>query len=185
MEQKCSWHRLPIYKLRLPIYKLRVYIKSISRVSCQKGPTRHAYAWPIGPFWQDTLDIYKTQFVPRFSEYWIKKPILYESVQINMILWQLQIPSKAYCPVTICNVDYQSVLINHETCLIENLYIFHYNKPFIPNAIQDSHTWVSKDIIFTLKWIYQLSTSWLRHSTCNFTNAIFNFAFLYENVFLL
>ena len=29
----------------------------ISRVSCQKGPTRHAYAWPIGPFWQDTLDI--------------------------------------------------------------------------------------------------------------------------------
>ena len=29
----------------------------ISRVSCQKGPTRHAYAWQIGPFWQDTLDI--------------------------------------------------------------------------------------------------------------------------------
>ena len=29
-----------------------------SRVSCQKGPTSHAYAWPIGPFWQDTLDIY-------------------------------------------------------------------------------------------------------------------------------
>ena len=29
----------------------------ISRVSCQKGPTRHAYAWRIGPFWQDTLDI--------------------------------------------------------------------------------------------------------------------------------
>ena len=29
-----------------------------SRVSCQKGPTRHAHAWQIGPFWQDTLDIY-------------------------------------------------------------------------------------------------------------------------------
>ena len=28
----------------------------ISRVSCQKGPTRHAYAWWIGPFWQDTLE---------------------------------------------------------------------------------------------------------------------------------
>ena len=27
------------------------------RVSCQKGPTRHAYAWQIGPFWQDTLDV--------------------------------------------------------------------------------------------------------------------------------
>ena len=23
-----------------------------SMVSCQKGPTRHAYAWQIGPFWQ-------------------------------------------------------------------------------------------------------------------------------------
>ena len=35
---------------------------NISRVSCQKGPTRHAYArhayaWQIGSFWQDTLDI--------------------------------------------------------------------------------------------------------------------------------
>ena len=29
----------------------------ISRVSCQKGPTRHAYTWQIGPFWQDTLDL--------------------------------------------------------------------------------------------------------------------------------
>ena len=26
-----------------------------SMVSLQKGPTRHAYAWQIGPFWQDTL----------------------------------------------------------------------------------------------------------------------------------
>ena len=27
-------------------------------VSCQKGPTRHAYAWQIGPFLQDTLDMW-------------------------------------------------------------------------------------------------------------------------------
>ena len=26
-------------------------------VSCQKGPTRHAYAWQIGPFWQDTFEM--------------------------------------------------------------------------------------------------------------------------------
>ena len=26
-------------------------------LSCQKGPTRYAYAWRIGPFWQDTIDI--------------------------------------------------------------------------------------------------------------------------------
>ena len=31
----------------------------ISRVSCQKGPTRQAYAWQIGPFWQDTLNMWK------------------------------------------------------------------------------------------------------------------------------
>ena len=30
----------------------------ISRVSSQKGPTRHAYAWQIGPFWQDTLGMW-------------------------------------------------------------------------------------------------------------------------------
>ena len=29
-----------------------------SRVSCQNGPTSHAYAWQIGPFWQDTLKIW-------------------------------------------------------------------------------------------------------------------------------
>ena len=27
-----------------------------SRASCQKGPTRHAYAWQMGPFWQDTTE---------------------------------------------------------------------------------------------------------------------------------
>ena len=27
-------------------------------VSCQKGPTRHAYTWQIGPFRQDTLEVW-------------------------------------------------------------------------------------------------------------------------------
>ena len=27
-----------------------------SMVSCQKGPTRHAYACQKGPFWHDTLE---------------------------------------------------------------------------------------------------------------------------------
>ena len=31
----------------------------ISMVSCQKGPTCHAYAWQIGPFLQNTLDFCK------------------------------------------------------------------------------------------------------------------------------
>ena len=34
----------------------RIY-EYMSMVSCQKGPTRHAYAWQIGPFCQDTLDV--------------------------------------------------------------------------------------------------------------------------------
>ena len=29
-----------------------------SRVSCQKGPNCHAQAWRVGPFWQDTLDMF-------------------------------------------------------------------------------------------------------------------------------
>ena len=29
-----------------------------SRVSCQKGPTCHAYPWQVGPFWQDTLELW-------------------------------------------------------------------------------------------------------------------------------
>ena len=31
---------------------------SISRVSCQKGPISHAWACRVGPFWQDTLDMW-------------------------------------------------------------------------------------------------------------------------------
>ena len=37
----------------IPVYPTN----GISRVSCQKGPTHHAYAWQIGPFWQDILDM--------------------------------------------------------------------------------------------------------------------------------
>ena len=32
----------------------------MSMVSCKKAPPRHAYAWRIGPFWQDTLDVWST-----------------------------------------------------------------------------------------------------------------------------
>ena len=44
-----------------PAYPSTQWILSdISRVSCKKGPTRHAYAWQIGPFSQDTLDIFSS-----------------------------------------------------------------------------------------------------------------------------
>ena len=38
-------------------WQLLAYCVISSMVSCQKGPTRHAYAWQIGPFSQDTFDI--------------------------------------------------------------------------------------------------------------------------------
>ena len=47
-KQKAKRNKLCVYSMKWTL---------ISRVSCQKGPTRHAYAWQIGPFWQDTLDI--------------------------------------------------------------------------------------------------------------------------------
>ena len=45
--------------LRYLIVQLAIDINKVhnSMVSCQKGPTSHAYAWQIGPFWQDTLDM--------------------------------------------------------------------------------------------------------------------------------
>ena len=41
-----------------------LHIKSKSAVSYQKGPTRHAYAWQIGPFWQDILEIWCSKREP-------------------------------------------------------------------------------------------------------------------------
>ena len=42
----------------------------ISMVSCQKGPTRHAYAWQIGPFWQDTFDVFIKKCIKTLSAKW-------------------------------------------------------------------------------------------------------------------
>ena len=52
--QKVSipWNNMP-----MSVRFLNYNSMHISRVSCQKGPTRHAYAWQIGSFWQDTLDM--------------------------------------------------------------------------------------------------------------------------------
>ena len=59
-------HGLYIKHILVFLYGMNVWVTHwgrvthISRVSCQKGPTRHAHAWQIGPFWQDTLDICQT-----------------------------------------------------------------------------------------------------------------------------
>ena len=39
------------------------YFDSISRgYPAKGGPIRHAYAWQIGPFWQDTLEVWTNKF---------------------------------------------------------------------------------------------------------------------------
>ena len=52
-----------------------------SRVSCQKGPTRHAYAWQIGPFWQDTLELCITDvsIVVYAIMYHVTEPLKYKT----------------------------------------------------------------------------------------------------------
>ena len=48
------------------------FLTYISMVSCQKDPTRHAYAWQIGPFWQDTLDIWTTFTLVKYIYSYLK-----------------------------------------------------------------------------------------------------------------
>ena len=48
----CDWHRRYTYQVN----DQELNERHNTRVSFQKGPTRHAYAWQIGPFWQDALD---------------------------------------------------------------------------------------------------------------------------------
>ena len=63
------WHIYIVY--------IHIYCTYRPRVSCQKGPTRHAYAWQIGPFCQDTLDIFYatiyiyTYMLPQHKHYYI------------------------------------------------------------------------------------------------------------------
>ena len=46
-----------IFMVKKPLIEIRSK-DHISRVSCQKGPTRHAYEWQIGPFSQGTLELW-------------------------------------------------------------------------------------------------------------------------------
>ena len=63
-------------------------LKKILTVSCQKGPTRHAYAWQIGPFWQDALDIpstFQVQLTLKLLKYWVSNWFLL----FNTCIWLL------------------------------------------------------------------------------------------------
>ena len=57
------WPKDEAYPIRLTKLLIKclnfkiILFTDISRVSCKKGPTRHAYASQIGSFWQDTHDM--------------------------------------------------------------------------------------------------------------------------------
>ena len=53
-------HKLVVVIVLVQVTKIPSYgttVNVMSMVSCQKGPTHHAHAWQIGPFWQDTLNV--------------------------------------------------------------------------------------------------------------------------------
>ena len=55
----------------------------ISMVSCQKGPTRHAYAWQIGHFWQDTLDIFLHMYSPWTTAFTCRWHLVGEAIHLR------------------------------------------------------------------------------------------------------
>ena len=54
-----------------------------SMVSCQKGPTCHAYAWQIGPFWQDT---FKMSY-PFAKMIWVHSSLLVRPEYVKRQCW--------------------------------------------------------------------------------------------------
>ena len=76
LSQHSDTHYKTTNKSKTPVHVLEhASTKTRSMVSCQKGPTSHAYAWQLGPFWQDTLEIRKS--VPHLIVTWShEEPVL-------------------------------------------------------------------------------------------------------------
>ena len=88
-----------------------------SRVSCQKGPTRHAYAWLIGPFWQDTFELYKWPY--RYPNKWVFTDIFIPNVVFfsnKSIINKNHSPCNSWWPCTIWQLRPKSSLVQVMTC---------------------------------------------------------------------
>ena len=77
------------FEWRCVIYYNDIDLKIIliSMVSCQKGPTRHAYAWQIGPFWQDTLNLWFASWWPTQLNWEEAGQIISAEEAIKFNLW--------------------------------------------------------------------------------------------------
>ena len=93
----CLWRRWLLLKLKLcELIVLTIHTHN-SMVSCQKGPTRNVYAWQIGPFCQDTLELLYSSvpsavvavyritwiYITRYPSFWIWYDIYYPTIQLH------------------------------------------------------------------------------------------------------
>ena len=87
-----------------------------SRVSCQKGPTRHAYTWQIGPFWQDTLEM--------FEPVWMSSYAYIVTTENNYVPTHREAPDSRYA--TNCHL---LIVLTKTHCLL--LHVPHCNAPLL------------------------------------------------------
>ena len=86
-------------------------------VSCQKGPTRHAYAWQMGPLWQDTHDFWclllATDAYPEPLKLWnaIKVNILYHAVTICCCNYQKRFNCRTIYAVSLVGVNKLNIVL--------------------------------------------------------------------------
>ena len=112
-------------------------------VSCQKGPTRHACACQIGPFWQDTLDISSSD-ICHFLECIAlnknvdakRKAVLYEKKRIDVgditttsTVIDIEFENVIY---TIWNIHFNNCWILFVLCLRRYDWIDHFESGFEP-----------------------------------------------------
>ena len=134
--------------------------KAYSMVSCQKGPTRHAYAWQIGPFWQNTLVFKLTTKKP--SKLCITCHLCWESTAMgfpaqrasnaeswSMSWWHDRHPSVSYCilllnichrwkiPFLVNSLRLNGTYLHHwmESSLIQIMTCHFFDKKPLPEAM--------------------------------------------------
>ena len=108
----------------------------LAMVSCQKGPTRHAYAWQIGPFWLDTLDTWvplrtRKSYISLFTGSFHSAGQIIKNWQVIRLPWGLLCYSKEHVPTTVFKstfytqhcfkTEWKGWRLWKEGCLIINL----------------------------------------------------------------
>ena len=122
-----------------------------SRVSSQKGPTRHTYAWQIGPFWQDILEL--SCYMKQYAENLNVKP--------NIVLDKITFQLFAYCVCFSTNNKMINENNQHRTTFYCEEFIFQ-------NAVF-TETFISKWFIATAVFFYAAArdvTRWTKHDPC-------------------